>query len=232
MSLLRSAGGNVYCGDPDYDNVTAYRSQTYTMFWHDCHGNTWRRTRTVSEIGRSASVQPSDPDRELNEPLQNKQMGLIIPVPGNAWESAQRRKTAQDAELRAHLARRGPTTAVQMADLLDVSYSTIMRMVNMSDIKRAKTGRAGELWIMLPEQSLPTQSVLRQLTPKGQRIYDYLLARGPTRLIVISAETGIKRTTVQTMCKRCEWIYVVSRGYSGGSPYAVYGLRGIHEAAE
>ena len=65
MNSERLTQGSAYCGVPAYDNLTAYVTRTYQSEWRDIHGNLWRKTCTVINLGRADAVTPADPGAEL-----------------------------------------------------------------------------------------------------------------------------------------------------------------------
>lgn len=128
-------------GYGEYDNLTGYVDRTYSVEWEDAHGNTWRKTCTVINLGRPDRGIPVDPDNEMSKPIPpaDPRDGGNMPMMRRAERVVQTQEIVVD-----YLTRNGMTSAKDMARPLGISRTTLIDHLHKRDTIyfRKRDGRA------------------------------------------------------------------------------------------
>ena len=129
-----NALGNLTCkpsGYPEYDNLSGYVSDVYTLDWTGADGTLWRKIVTVINLGRPDRGVPADP----GEAMASEEWGERV-RPGYAFslgdaheahrQAARERHVQIQMRVVAYLMAHGPTSCNVMALELGVSKHTLM----------------------------------------------------------------------------------------------------------
>lgn len=131
MSIYEVTYGNAYCGDPSYDNLTGYVTRTYQSEWRDIHGNLWRKTCTVINLGRSDAVTPADPEAQMGRAYLDELAGAPI----------RRHPKGQTVARFVDVLRRyGPLPVARIVELTGHSKQAIVATLNYNDTVFVRVG--------------------------------------------------------------------------------------------
>jgi hypothetical protein len=130
MSIYETTSGKAYTGMAEYDNLSGYVTQTYVTEWKDIHGNLWRKTCNVINLGRADPVIPSDPDATLQpEKLWSRMTGNDFTRAANL-AAGQARDEARRDRIVEYIQAYGPSTLKIMADDLNMVLVTLQKAIS------------------------------------------------------------------------------------------------------
>jgi hypothetical protein len=230
LGEVRTRGTCKHTGFGEFDNLTGYLVDTYTVEWMDSSGNRWRKRCEVVNLGRPDRGIPVDPD----EAMTPEEFEVAANARA-AQETLRAEKVARDAALLVQVEKcyreHGALSANQCAEYLKVGKERVLITLRGNPQMFRQLGWKKQEWGLVgveygAKKIVPHKNVMAA--------HKYLLENGPATAHDVAYYLGRRGRTdsFNASFKRypdlfCVVDMVPAQGHSMAT--RIWGVVGVHE---